>query len=546
MTDDSSNQKLESLAAAVEQRAASLTTEQPLPDLEPSFIKQCLDSNERGDAVLYASLHQGRYLYNVTPKDGAWYTWNGHVWQEDKFRHSMGAVEECALYYQAQADALEQEIEEKGLWDAKKDHEDHWKLSLYQKYKKRIERLRGREGMLKTRDLAPVVEPGMAVEESRFDQHPDLLPAANGVVDLRTGALVSGRPDDLLTRALAIEYDPHADYTAWQEFIDEISGGPEVAGLIKRSLGCATTGHAWEQYIWVFTGPGRNGKGVLFDLVGDVLGPYYHEISRAMILEQRNEPGPQAASEHKYSLMGKRLIIGAETNKGQKIDAGAVKSLTGDDNIACRPLYRSEVVFKPTHNLFLHTNHIPIGLTRDFALLQRLIVIDLPWIFVDDPEGEARKYPARAGKFRKKKPTLKADLRKIKPGILRWLVEGAREWYEQGLSPPAQVQDTLKDLADEEDWAARFLRDCLVYEPDAPLDPQHRITTKEAYNAFRWWWSGNMDDVEKRCPHIKTLIAELRLKGHHIETTGGKTWLYRHYINPDISQEVQEWEQKHS
>ncbi len=81
--------------------------------------------------------------------------------------------------------------------------------------------------------------------------------------------------------------------------------------------------------------------------------------------------------------------------------------------------------------------------------------------------------------------------------------------------------------------------------PDAPLDEHHRITTKAVYTAFRWWWAGNMDEGATRIPHLKTLIAELRLKGHHIETIGGRTWLYRHHINLDITLEVDEWAEKH-
>ena len=519
------------IAAQVQRRAAELVGPETRPELEEKFIRQCLRGNERGDGVLYATMHRGNYLYNTTPKDGEWYAWGGNVWQRDELRSSLAAVEECAMEYQRCADLLSAE-----LTGAEKEEDPT--VKLVKKYLKRIDRLRSAAGASKVLHWAPVVLQDMACREADFDKQPWLLPVKNGVIDLRTGALTTGRPEDMLTRALDIDYDPLADYGPWQEFLAEIADKNEVAAFVKRALGCAITGHSVEQYIFVFTGPGRNGKGVLFDLIGEVMRPYYHVISRAMLIEQRSEPSPSAASEHKYSLFGKRIIVGAETNKGQKIDAGAVKSLTGDDDIVCRPNFKSEIVFKPSHTLFLHTNHVPVGLTRDFALVQRLLKIEFPYMYVDDPEEEARKKPAQAERFRKKDPFLKERLRKCKPGILRWLVEGTREWMEHGLAPPACITDAVTQLADEEDYVGRFMRDCLEYFQD---DDRCRMSTTDMYDAFRWWWTMNMDESDKRRPSMKSINSAIRDKGHRVESVGGRTWLYQHVLSEDVKTEVKEF-----
>lgn len=536
MTQGRGNGDLAEMAAQVQARAAELLAGdggEKKKELPYDFVKQCLDSNERGDGCLFATLHRGKFVFNTTPKDGEWYVWDDHVWRIDDFRLSMAAVEDVALEYDKaaeQAATLMNDAEDKD--DAKMKEE------IFKKFRKRVDRLRTENGAKKALYWAPVVLREMACRESDFDKQPWLLPVRNGVVDLRTGVLTAGRPDDMLTRALDIDYDPRADYQPWVEFVEEICGSSEMAGFIKRSFGCGITGHAYEQYIWVFTGPGRNGKGVLFDLIGEVMRPYYHVISRAMLIEQRSEPSPSAASEHLYSLMGKRIVVGAETNKGQRIDAGAVKSLTGDDDIKCRPNFKSEIVFTPSHNLFLHTNHVPIGLTRDFALVQRLLLVDFPLMFVADPEAEARKRPAMALRFRRKDPTLKDKLRACKQGILRWLVEGTREWIEIGLSPPEHVSSAVTKVADDEDYVGRFMRDCLVHFPD---DTDLRISTTTMYDAFSWWWSLNIDEGEKRKPAMKTVNASIRERGHVVESVGGRAWLYRHAIEPDIVADVEEF-----
>jgi putative DNA primase/helicase len=363
----------------------------------------------------------------------------------------------------------------------------------------------------------------------------------NGVIDLRTGALTTGRPDDLLTRAIDLDYDPHATCPRFEEFVREVSDSDEVADFLQRTFGYAITGNSFEQFIWVFTGPGRNGKGVLFSTIGDILGPYYHEISRAMLVEQKNEQSPASASEHKYSLLGKRIIVGAETNKGQKIDSSAIKSLTGEDRIVCRPLFKSEIVFKPTHTLFLHTHHIPAGLTKDFALVQRLLKIDFPYMYVDDPDAEGKKYPARAGLFRRKDPHLKEALRKERQGILAWLVRGCLAWQEQGLSPPESILSGVDTLAREEDYIGQFMEDCLEPHPDKD---SIRMSCTRLHEAFRWWWAQNMDNREQRVPGIKSVNNAIRDRGHLVDKSGGKTWLYRHTLALSIEGDVDDWLKK--
>lgn len=531
----------QSLAEVVRQRAADLLGQAAYKPLKNMFVKQCLDANERGDGVMAATLLRDGFRYNVTPreKDREWMVWTGHIWALDNTRRSLAAIEKCALEYQRAADELAKEIDEQGI-DIKSPVA--WKINLKEKYYKRVSRLRTIGGAGKALTYAPIVDPSMTCQEHDFDKQTWLLPVKNGVIDLRTGALTRGVPDDMLTRALDIEYDAHADYTPIATFLDEVSGDPEVSAFIKRYLGYAITGHSYEQFICLFIGPGRNGKGILFSMLADVMGPYYHTISRGMIIEQRNEPSPSSTSEHKYSLLGKRIIVGAETNKGQKIDAAAVKDLTGDDIINCRPNFKSELNFLPSHTLFLHTNHIPIGLTKEFSLKQRLLVIEFPYMYVDDVATEAKKSPRQADKFRKKDPYLKEKLKASRQGMLRFLVEGCREWQEHGLSPPQSVIDRVNDLSDEEDYISQFVEDCLVYEEAIPHKPQQRMKCTAMYDAFKWWWSVNMDT--KARPSMKSINTALRERGQTVEKSGGKTWLYNNTLNFEIVGDIEDFLKK--
>ena len=528
----------QSIAQQVERRAAELLAAAVIKtEIDDKFVKQCLDANERGDAVLYASINKGKYLYNTTPDKGEWYMWDGHVWAVDRTRRCWDAVESCALEYEQRARDLDKVIDAEGI-TKERGKATPWQIAMRDKYMSRIDRLRGVTGIGKVLDLAPVVAPEMACQETDFDQKQWMLPCANGVIDLQSGALTSGRPADRLFRRIGVRYDPTADYADWHAFVVEVCGSEEVARFIQRSLGYALTGFSLEQFVWIFLGPGRNGKGVLFGIIGEILGPYYHEINPAMIVEQRNEPGPSATSEHLVSLLAKRLIVGAEVSKGKRVDEAAIKRLTGEDKITCRPNFKAEMSFYPTHTLMLHLNTLMHGLTRDFALTQRLLLVDFPWMYVENPAEEAKKNKPNAHRFRQKDKNLKAKFKQQLPSILRWMVEGCLAWQQQGINPPDAVLAAVDKLAKENDYMAQFAEDCLDYHPDIPGT---RIPCSEVYNAFCWWWSENRDTVEQRTPALKSLTSQLRDKGYTTERKGGKYWVLGAAIKHDVCRDVDEY-----
>ncbi len=519
------------IARQVEDRARSLLPPGTEIEIDDQFVLDCLDANERGDGVLYAARNKGSFLHNYTPKDGQWLRWGGNVWEDDEFRDSFDAVEKCALNYEDQALGFERKLEGK---QPEKGDPDYWMVQMISKLRKRVDRLRTENGAKKALFWAPVVDRSMACRELEMDRHPWLLPCANGVIDLRTGVLLPGRPEDMMTKAINIAYDPHADMTEWIQVLNDITGNEEVSSFLQRFFGYSLTGHSFEQYIAVFIGRGRNGKGVLFSLLSSVLGPYYHVISPAMLTEQKVDPSINAASEHKYALLGKRLVVAGETKRGQRIDAGNLKGLTGDDAIECRPNYGKVVVFDPTHTLCLHTNHMPTGMGTDFALIQRLLKIDFPWSFVDDPEAEATKYPAMAASFKKKDPRLKDRLRANLPAVLRWLVEGCLQWQQVGLSPPDQLIKSAEELANAEDYMKEFLTDCLI---SCPEDPDHQISFPVLYQCFLWWWGNNRGDI-KKAPANRTVAKDMRDRGYVLTKVGGKIMVNGVIYNPEVSYEM--------
>ena len=87
--------------------------------------------------------------------------------------------------------------------------------------------------------IAASMEP-IATTADAWDRDPWLLCCDNGVVDLRTGRLRPGRPEDMTCRSTNISYNPDAPCPRWERFLAEVFAGDaelvEWYGLLDRGV----------------------------------------------------------------------------------------------------------------------------------------------------------------------------------------------------------------------------------------------------------------------------------------------------------------------
>lgn len=551
-------EKVVDIRAQVEERVQAELDHIPLPEEEqsgvggpddPRFVRQCLGNNERGDGILYASMHRGYFLFNKI--QNRWYRWAGHYWEPDIMNTSVEGVEAVALKYQIATDPISEDIgeltksineakaeidrceqnEDKGgeltakamvdsLTDRKKKLEAE-RSKLY----KRSDQLRGKARAEKVMWWAHCVPGKLAVRGDEFDRKPMLLPCKNGVIDLETGDLLPGNPADLLMRALPIEYDPKANAPDWLPFLMEIHQGDEdKVNFIRRLLGYCLTGLTVEQFLACFIGEGGNGKGTLFELMHHLMGSLAWSINPELILEQKNPRPTAGPSADIVSLYGRRLVIASETDKNRRIGAANVKRFTGEDTLTGRsPHDKDETNFKPTHKMILYTNHAPKGLTEDFALMRRLLFLEYQLRYVDDVEVWQKREPQNAHLFRQKDPGLPSRLREQSPGVLADLVRGCLEWQKAGgLKPPDNIVAAAEAHRQSEDHLARFVKEaCRKID-----DPEHREKIGDFHKAYMTWYGNEISAKDRYQPSKIAVGKELVRMGFKKESQSGQTWVY--------------------
>jgi putative DNA primase/helicase len=314
-----------------------------------------------------------------------------------------------------------------------------------------------------------------------------LFACANGVIDLETGVLRPGRPEDLITLASPAEFKGiDCPAPIWERTLTEIFAGQEIIiPYLQRLFGYAMTGSVREKVFPLFYGAtGWNGRSLIIETVNHVMGSMAGSIQSEMLLSQRFAKSSAAPSPDIIALKGLRMAFASEIDEGQKFSAAKIKWLTGKDELIGRsPHDKYSTRFDPTHKLFLMTNTQPEAPANDKAFWERVHLIPFKISFVNrDPQEP---YERRAIL------DLDQQLRKEESGILAWLVRGCLFYQQKGLTPPLEITKATEEYRKGEDVLADFIEECCIREDGA------KGKASDLYQRYVKWYHDNVGEKER-------------------------------------------------
>lgn len=236
----------------------------PTPPSLSSMLRHCY-RNELGDAELFQSLYRGKYAYDHS--SGKWYEFDGIRWQVDKVGKVSSRLMEMAQLYEnaefmqssevdeavAKKEAAAEKIKNSGEEDA----ELKAKALMAEAYKlqktlsKKVEVLSGRANALRSqRRVVSVLKTAAQGENSlglsgdEWDQHPNLLPCANGIIELDTGKLFKPEPSFYMRGMSPYPYlDLNYSDEFFMEHLERVFCGVEsLIDYFGLSVGCSATG----------------------------------------------------------------------------------------------------------------------------------------------------------------------------------------------------------------------------------------------------------------------------------------------------------------
>lgn len=344
-----------------------------------------------------------------------WFYWDGNYWKPD--------IETLELQELAKriAPVIASEVANYDLSDPKVNEIISWAKQA--KSNTRI------NNMIKS----AVSDKRILVSVDAWDGDVNLLGVTNGVVDLKTGELLSGRPDLYITRRAPVAYTPGLRNVRFEQFLDfATNGDKEFQEWLQRAVGYTLTGLNNQDALFLVYGPPGSGKTTFVETIVNALGTQqYSWTLDSSVLAAGDGSANRTDEYHMAELRGRRMIWVDELPESERLKENQVKKMTGSGTLQGRSPGERPFTFRSQGKLWVTTNHRPI--ITDDAMWRRLRPIPLTSI-PENPDRSLRPYLS--------------DPEGGLPAVLSWAVDGAIKYLNSSAKDPLGWCSVVREAAD--------------------------------------------------------------------------------------------------
>ena len=318
--------------------------------------------------------------------------------------------------------------------------------------------------------------------EEKIDTRPELLCFKNGVIDFKTKTFRRGQPDDNLSKTTKIDYIP-LDQERHRALIDEINEfmaqlfpEAELREYMWEHLASTLIGTNREQTFNIYIGGGSNGKSKLIELMSACLGEYKAVLPITAVTQKRAMIG--GASPELAVLKGVRYAVMQEPTKGDRINEGILKEITGGDDMTARALFKNTITFVPQFKLVVCTNVLFDIKSNDDGTWRRIRLCPYKSKFCEDPKTDDPEEPYQ---FLIDK-NLDIKIKNWVNVFMAMLVKKAFE-TDGKVRTCAAVTASSNKYRNTQDYLSEFFRDKI-----RPADEESYIKKTEVYEEFKKWY----------------------------------------------------------
>jgi len=342
-------------------------------------------------------------------------------------------------------------------------------------------------------------DPRVVVRALDLDSRPEVIGCTNGILDVLTGNFTTFNRDTLVTRRLAVAFDPDAKAPTWERFLSEVQPDPTMRAFLQRLLGSALFGAVRDHVLPFHHGTGANGKSTALETILDLFGGYGAKLTNSLVYASRNGAPPYLEL---AGLFGARLTIGEENAQGGALNEELLKAITGGDRVKGRFHHCNFIEGPATYKVHLVGNHKPLIAGTDDGIWRRFVLI--PWPVSIPPE--------------RRDPLLRERITREAPGLLNWLLQGCIDWSRDGLQIPEACRAITNDFRQESDELADFIGETLT------KDPERYCLKGEVYTVYkRWAEEGGLKPKTKR--QLSTALQERGFESGRTSTTRDHSWI---------------------
>lgn len=334
---------------------------------------------------------------------------------------------------------------------------------------------------------------------AKLDSNLKLIGFNNGVYDLDTFEFRDGKPDDFVSMSVGYNYNSNYSekYEELLKFLEDIQPNKNIRDYLMHHVSHALYGNTSELFT-ILTGNGRNGKSKFINLLNHTFGDYSGTVGPELFT--RPPPDHRSPDPGLLNLVKKKIVIGSEPGKNEKLNSAFIKFITGRDQKELRNCHSNSMVnFKANFVTFLNCNDIPETDDIDEAFSKRLRCVKFPTEFCNNPIKEDQKLCNE--KINEKFDDWKVD-------FMIFLINLYKNYVlnNNDLQIPADVFKWTNQYKEETDIYLQFLNECTVKS-------QTHIKGIDLYNHFYIWFK-KYSPNSKNIPKKRLFFNKMRSHGY--------------------------------
>ncbi|WP_372367710.1 phage/plasmid primase, P4 family [Candidatus Uabimicrobium sp. HlEnr_7] len=340
----------------------------------------------------------------------------------------------------------------------------YWQSEDPRRLKREIQRVLGYE-LAKRKDIEDVYyqmqNECIANRSFDFNNARGFLNLENGILDLKSMKLFTHDKDYYFTLKLGVKYNQQADCPQWKNFLNDLLFSPETLQRLQEWFGYILTPSTKIQKALFLKGDGANGKSVILEVIGALLGEYcgHSEITK---LEERF---------NRVNIRGKLVNISTDVDTTTTLN-DTFKKLVAGEPITGEFKGKDSFEFRPfCRYIFAANDYIP-SRDKGNSFFRRIDIITFSRIF-----SEAERDEDLAQKI------IDSEL----SGILNWALEGLKRLRENNwkMTNSDEMKTSLVEFQEDSNPVLQFIQNCCtvedkVYTPCASL-----------YKAYNEWCKEN-------------------------------------------------------
>lgn len=288
--------------------------------------------------------------------------------------------------------------------------------------------------------------PAIAIGSDVWDADKHYFNCPDGTYNLRTGERLDHNPVHLITKMARVS--PRFDYQdiIWVRAISTWFGGdPVEIKYIQTLLGMFLTGETKDECVPMWIGKSGAGKSKMTEVMSHIMADYAQTATDTAFLEVRYHPHQEEIAR----MRGKRLIFIHEVEG--YLNLRRLKSIASGEGVSASFKGKDSFEFKPEAKIWFVGNEAPPTKSSGREMQRRLHVYEF-----------TRQIEAKDMDL-----DLKDKLRNEAEYILGWLIDGARNYYEDGLErSPHVIESTAKYFSDA-DIVEQWIEECCVIDEAA-------------------------------------------------------------------------------